>query len=306
MPHKVHGAALTNSCVQDVRKLVPPLQSDKYKGQAGKVGVLGGCQEYTGAPYFAAISALRVGADLSHVFCAKGAGPVIKSYSPELIVHPYLLETHDLDASSANSAVARDFAAVSAADKVSAWMSRLDVLVIGPGLGRDPLVLAAARAVLTQARAASLPVVLDADGLSLVTSDPTVLEGWGASAILTPNVNEMRRLLTATGHIVREERDGDAEAAAVSAALGGVVIVRKGLSDIICAMGDGTDAVEAVTRRCDVGGSLRRCGGQGDVLAGEYCLLLCVFLHHVLMPVVCAYTRTCACRPSCSSTASFS
>lgn len=30
------------------------------------------------------------GADLSHVFCAIEAAPVIKSYSPELIVHPVL------------------------------------------------------------------------------------------------------------------------------------------------------------------------------------------------------------------------
>ena len=30
------------------------------------------------------------GADLSHVFCTQEAAPVIKSYSPELIVHPIL------------------------------------------------------------------------------------------------------------------------------------------------------------------------------------------------------------------------
>lgn len=33
------------------------------------------------------------GADILHVFCARGAAPVIKSYSPELIVHPYLVES---------------------------------------------------------------------------------------------------------------------------------------------------------------------------------------------------------------------
>ena len=35
----------------------------------------------------------QIGADLSHVFCTDGAATVIKSYSPELIVHPYLQET---------------------------------------------------------------------------------------------------------------------------------------------------------------------------------------------------------------------
>ncbi|XP_012590307.1 PREDICTED: ATP-dependent (S)-NAD(P)H-hydrate dehydratase [Condylura cristata] len=45
---------------QLVRSIVPPLTSGKHKGQDGRIGVVGGCREYTGAPYFAAISALRV------------------------------------------------------------------------------------------------------------------------------------------------------------------------------------------------------------------------------------------------------
>lgn len=36
------------------------------------------------------------GADLSHVFCTKDAAPVIKSYSPELIVHPVLEESYNI------------------------------------------------------------------------------------------------------------------------------------------------------------------------------------------------------------------
>ena len=54
---------------ETLRLLVPELDSSRYhKGQAGKIGVVGGCSEYTGAPYFAAMSALRMGADLAHVF----------------------------------------------------------------------------------------------------------------------------------------------------------------------------------------------------------------------------------------------
>ena len=39
--------------------------------------------------------ALQLGSDLSHVFCTEGAATVIKSYSPELIVHPYLPDSND-------------------------------------------------------------------------------------------------------------------------------------------------------------------------------------------------------------------
>jgi ATP-dependent NAD(P)H-hydrate dehydratase len=73
------------------KKLVPNLNKDNLrKGQCGKIGVLGGSKEYTGAPYFAAISSLKVGADLAYVFTTAEASLPIKSYSPELIVLPLL------------------------------------------------------------------------------------------------------------------------------------------------------------------------------------------------------------------------
>lgn len=52
------------------------------------MGVIGGSYEYTGAPFYTAMSALKMGADLAHVFCSKEAAGPIKTYSPELIVHP--------------------------------------------------------------------------------------------------------------------------------------------------------------------------------------------------------------------------
>ena len=76
--------------LQKVKAIVPKLTNSMRKGECGRIAVFGGCVLYTGAPYFAAISALKCGADLVHVFCEKGAGSVIKGYSPELIVHPVL------------------------------------------------------------------------------------------------------------------------------------------------------------------------------------------------------------------------
>lgn len=70
-----------------------------------------------GAPYFSAISSLKVGADLVYVFTTKSAAPVIKSYSPELIVHPYL---DDKEVETL----------------IYPWIQKLHVAVIGPGLGR--------------------------------------------------------------------------------------------------------------------------------------------------------------------------
>jgi ATP-dependent NAD(P)H-hydrate dehydratase len=44
--------------------------------------------QYTGAPYYAAMAALKTGADLAFCFCAHEAAVPIKCYSPELLVAP--------------------------------------------------------------------------------------------------------------------------------------------------------------------------------------------------------------------------
>eukprot|EP00803_Ostreobium_quekettii_P010299 evm.model.scf_32EXC.5 EVM.evm.TU.scf_32EXC.5 scf_32EXC:129448-132375(-) len=230
---------------------------DLYKGDAGRVGVVGGCREYTGAPYFAAFSALRLGADLSHVFCSQKAAQVIKCYSPELIVHPYLLESEDGKEQNTESAVL----------EVARWFSRLDCLVVGPGLGRDPVNLRCARDIMAAARQSNLPMVIDADGLYLVNREPDLVKGYDR-AILTPNLNELRRLAEACGaegavDILRGEEQAEKRRAVVStvgAALGGPVVVSKGAWDIISSGRQHTI--------CDLQSSSRRCGGQGDVLAG--------------------------------------
>ena len=81
---------INKALMDEFRRCVPILCKEMHKGQSGKVAVVGGSAEYTGAPYFAAMSSLRVGADLSYVLTTRDAAPVIKSYSPELIVLPIL------------------------------------------------------------------------------------------------------------------------------------------------------------------------------------------------------------------------
>lgn len=93
---RMNSPTLEADAIGILRAITPNLDPTRYKGQAGKIAVIGGCREYTGAPYFSAISALKIGADLSHVFCTRDAAPIIKSYSPELIVHPILEESYSV------------------------------------------------------------------------------------------------------------------------------------------------------------------------------------------------------------------
>lgn len=69
--------------VRAFQSSVPDLSDSRlYKGATGKVVVLGGSLEYTGAPYYAAMAALRGGGELSSVYCAEDAAGSIKGYSP--------------------------------------------------------------------------------------------------------------------------------------------------------------------------------------------------------------------------------
>ncbi|XP_055727679.1 ATP-dependent (S)-NAD(P)H-hydrate dehydratase isoform X2 [Salvelinus fontinalis] len=224
-----------------VKNIVPPLTSKKHKGQDGRIGIIGGCQEYTGAPYFAAISALKVGADLSHVFCTKDAAIVIKSYSPELIVHPVL--------DSPN-----------AVEEIEKWLPRLHSLVVGPGLGRDDKLLKNAKEVIEKSKARDIPIVIDADGLWLVAQQPSVIQGY-QKGILTPNYMEFTRLYEAMHHEPLDSSDHQRSAMELSVAMGNLTVVLKGEEDLI------TDGNKVIL--CRQEGSGRRCGGQGDLLSGS-------------------------------------
>uniref|UniRef100_A0A671W4G7 ATP-dependent (S)-NAD(P)H-hydrate dehydratase n=1 Tax=Sparus aurata TaxID=8175 RepID=A0A671W4G7_SPAAU len=224
-----------------VKNIVPPLTSKKHKGQDGRIGIIGGCQDYTGAPYFAAISALKVGADLSHVFCTKDAATVIKSYSPELIVHPVL--------DSPN-----------AVEEIEKWLPRLHGLVVGPGLGREDLLLKTAKEVIEKSKARDIPIVIDADGLWLVTQQPAVIQGY-QKGILTPNFMEFTRLYESLHHEPMDSSDHQRNVMQLSVAMGNLTLVLKGEQDLI------TDGSKVIS--CSVEGSGRRCGGQGDLLSGS-------------------------------------
>ncbi|VFQ60173.1 unnamed protein product [Cuscuta campestris] len=254
------GSSLKADSVSVLRSITPNLIYTKHKGQAGKIAVVGGCREYTGAPYFAAISALKIGADLSHVFCTKDAGSVIKSYSPELIVHPVLEESYcirDEDRSSVSAKVMAE---------VDKWMDRFDCLVVGPGLGRDPFLLECVSNIIRHARKCNLPMVIDGDGLFLVTQCLDLVRGYPL-AVLTPNVNEYKRLVPAVLTSEADEEDECEQLKSLVKGIGGVTVLRKGETDLIC---DGKTVNSVSTY-----GSPRRCGGQGDILSGSVAVFLC-------------------------------
>ena len=268
------------------RNIVQPLRLSFHKGQAGKVAVFGGCEDYTGAPFFAAHSAALVGADLSHVFCERQAAHVIKSYSPDLMVHPYLYEllnpqVHEFAPKDLWDTVRRrpldktilclDLDPVideHILPTIMRMFDRIDVFVVGPGLGRDPLMLRTLVRVIQEIKVANKPLILDADSLFLLGLHKELDKGY-SKAVLTPNVVEFGRLCSA---LDIENHDSVETAKNLSANLGGVCVVKKGENEVIV-KGQHTLAN-------DMGGSLRRVGGQGDTLTGAIATMLVWAQHY--------------------------
>jgi len=219
-------------------KIIPKPAFGRHKGDLGRIGIIGGCSLYTGAPYYAGIAALRCGADLCTIFTSPDAAVPIKTYSPELMVVP-------------------DY-------KPYDWLNRLHVLIIGPGLGREESTCKLVRDVMTR----DVPMVIDADGLWAVLADLSVIRN-SSHVILTPNAPEFARLLEAakTQGIVPDSACTPEDLATALRC----TIVLKGNHDKICN--------EHITLTCDELGIPRRCGGQGDILAG----LAGTFLHWAII-----------------------
>ncbi|CAH1105299.1 unnamed protein product [Psylliodes chrysocephalus] len=253
---------------QRAAQLAPSLTHELHKGQAGRIGIFGGSIEYTGAPYFSSISTLKVGADLAYVFCNKDAATVIKSYSPELIVLPVLDDSEALS-------------------KIEPWLDRLHVILIGPGLGRHNSTFNVIEGVINSCRDKKKPMVIDADGLYLISQKPELLKNYPAPIVLTPNIMEFNRLVGQTaGDGTKLERS-----TTFFNKLGGnITILCKDYEDEIISNGKSVKVVG--------GGSGRRCGGQGDLLGGSLSTFLAWAINKNEDPIVACYaaarlTRQC-------------
>lgn len=181
------------------------------------------------------------------------------------MVHPLLPSTDSVKDPNSIDAPAL-------AGPIIGMLSRLHALVIGPGLGRDSVTLKVVAEVIKEARTRSIPFVLDADGLLIVTEDPTLIKGY-KECILTPNVVEFARLAKALGVKLPSQTEiaGTSESdktnkasdacEQLSSKLGGVTILQKGPQDII------SNGITSIIN--DIQGGLKRSGGQGDTLTGS-------------------------------------
>lgn len=224
-----------------VTDAIPRRGRESTKFAAGSVLVCGGSTGLTGAPCLACESAMRAGAGYVTACVPSSLNAIFESRLLEVMTVPL----PDAGGSLSPGAV----------EPVLERCARAGSLVLGPGFGRDPGAAQVARAL---ARAAELPLLLDADGLNAHAGRLASLAGRTAATVLTPHAGELARLLDLDSAAVGARRLHSARTAAAQA---DAVVVLKGDDTIIAA----PEGCIAISRG---GASALATAGTGDVLSG--------------------------------------
>jgi len=222
----------------------PTAESDKYR--RGVVGIVAGSDRYGGAAVLAAGGAIRGGAGMVRVLTGSGPAAAVRQTWPEalLTVHPAEADTTARSEEEIEQA-GRD--QVASAGRVQAW-------VAGPGMGTGEDSAARLAAVL----ATDLPVLVDADGLTILSQAADLLPRQ-APTLITPHAGELARLLRTDAASVAAARLEHARRAAAEL---GVTVLLKGSTTVIAQPGEETVLVNPT------GTPWLATAGTGDVLSG--------------------------------------
>jgi ADP-dependent NAD(P)H-hydrate dehydratase / NAD(P)H-hydrate epimerase len=220
----------------DIARLlpVPGPESDKYR--RGVLGLLAGSDRFTGAAMLAAGGAVRGGSGMVRMVTAPAAATAVRREWPEVVV----TETDTTTGSE---------------EEFPAGVGRVQAWAAGPGMGTGPDAAARLRGVLRT----SVPVLVDADGLTLLTQHRDLLPR-PAPTLLTPHAGELGRLLGADPAEVAARR---VESTREAARRYGASVLLKGSTTVI-APPDEADPVYVNT----TGTPWLATAGTGDVLSG--------------------------------------
>ncbi len=227
---------------EDVLRILPNRDPLAHKGSFGKILLLCGSRGFTGAAALAAMGALRSGAGLVYL----GVPDCIYDIEAVKLTEPVVLPLPDDGKTLSESAVSQ----------IMELLPKMDAVLIGCGLGQSTGTLAVVKTVLESFHG---PVVLDADGINVLSEHRDILRGRTNPTILTPHAVEFQR--------IGGQLDGGRVAGAADLAKNlGCIVVLKGHDTVI------TDGRIHFTN--PTGNPGMAVGGSGDVLAGIIVSLL--------------------------------
>ncbi len=213
---------------------LPARSQDAHKGTSGKLLLVAGKKNMAGAAVIAGRSAIRAGAGLVYIASDESNREVIQRAVPEAIFLDRADETELLD-------IAR----------------KVDALAAGPALGTDDSAYALLRALLSSS---NVPVILDADAITLIAKDLTLLASAvrARAVVLTPHPGEMARLVDSDTNAVTHDR---VDVARTFALENGCTLLLKGAPSIVA-------TANGHVRISTTGSSDLATAGMGDQLTG--------------------------------------
>jgi NAD(P)H-hydrate epimerase len=216
--------------LSDLHSVLGKRHADAHKGSFGHVLCIGGNTGMAGSVMLAAEAAARTGSGLVSVATlSKHATAAVQSCR-EIMVH-----------------------GVDSVKELNPLLTQASVIVIGPGLGQD----AWAKELLSRVLEFDLPMVVDADALNLIASEPMQKNAW----VLTPHPGEAARLLKSSTKEIQQDRLQSVQN--LQKQYGGVAVL-KGSGTLVT----GGITSENSTSICTAGNPGMATGGMGDMLTG--------------------------------------
>lgn len=243
-PQKVDSAGW-----EKYRGLLPKRFDAMHKGDCGRVFLLAGSVGMTGAAALCGEGAMRTGSGLVTVGTPKEAQPVLAMKLTEAMTLP-------LDEDNPETALI----------EIQKQIENSDAVGIGPGLGAGELTFSALKLALENEK----PLVIDADGLNVLSRHIDILKGKKCPVVLTPHPGEMSRLCGKASWEIQEKRE---EFAGAFAKEYGVTLLLKGKDTVIASPSGEIDWNPT-------GNHGMASGGMGDVLTG----MIASFLGQGLKP----------------------
>jgi NAD(P)H-hydrate epimerase len=222
--------------------LLEPRPAHAHKGDYGHLFVLAGSPGKTGAAALVCTGALRMGAGLVTLGIPASLNPILEVKLTEAMTAPLP------DAGSG-------YLVADAVGKILQLLEGKTAIALGPGISTDTQVQEVLAKVIPET---TLPLVIDADGLTALASRSQILKQDNGSAVLTPHPGEMARLMGITAQEVQADRIAIAKSCAASY---NSIVVLKGNRTVI-ASPEGETYINAT------GNPGMATGGSGDVLTG--------------------------------------
>lgn len=232
----------------DLQRMFPRRARTSHKGNYGRVLLVGGARGYVGAIAMAARAALRSGAGLVTALVPRSIEPVVAGAVLEAMV----IGGDETEHGSLTPAAWADLK-----DRAGEF----DAVLVGPGLTRHDTSRALVWDVIRECR---VPLVLDADAITVLAGQPQLIEKAASPVVITPHPGELAALFAKSAADVQKNRCGAARSAAK---ISGATVVLKGAGTIVSAEGQplGVNLT---------GNPGMATGGSGDVLAGMIVALL--------------------------------